>query len=166
MNKKIIFLITLIIIIATNLRSYTTYSQSQYEDQRNNIETKLVIEYNLVKTLNKNNVDVTYYTNILNLAINTLRNAEKYHSIGNEQNATSNLELASALLNNVDNDVKTSLADYYSRGFFVNIQRFITPIIATILIATFTIAFWIMYKEYYYTKLLKMKPEVNKHEIK
>jgi hypothetical protein len=161
LNKKIILIITLTIILTISLKYYPTSSQSQYDDTKKNIETKLVIEYNLVKTLNKNNIDITYYANILNLSLESLREAEIYHSTGDEQNANSNLELATALLNNVDNEVKATLSDYYSKELFINISKFIIPIIATLIIATLTMAFWLLYKQYYYTKLLKMKPEVN-----
>jgi len=65
------------------------------------------------------------------------------------------------LLDVVDNRAVSELRDYYSRGYLNYLLDFTYPIVATVLIALFTIIFWIIYENYYLTKLLKMKPEVN-----
>lgn len=147
-----------------SLRYYPAYSQSQFENIKNDIETKLIKEYNLIKTLDKKNINVTYYVNGLNLIIDTLKSAEKYYLIGDEQNANSRLNIATSLLDKMDNDLKVSLDDYYSKEMGINISRILTPIIATLLVTILSLAFWIFYKKYYYIKLFKMKPEVNKIE--
>ena len=164
MNKKLSSFLILFIILVISLRYYPTYSQSQYEDIKDNIETKLIIEYNLVKMLDEKNIDVVYYVNVLNLIMDNLRYAEKYYLIGDEQNANSKLNLATSLLDNIDNDLKATLTEYYSKEIWINIAKLIIPIIATLLVTFFALAFWINYKQYYYNKLLKMKPEVNKIE--
>ncbi len=164
MNKKLTSFLILFIILVLSQRYYITYCQSQYEDIKYNIETRLVIEYNLVKMLDQENIDVTYYVNVLNLIMDTLSYAEKYYLIGDEQNANSKLNLAISLLDNIDNDLKATLIDYYSKEMWINFSKFSTPIIATFFVMFFTIIFWIVYKQYYYNKLLKMKPEVNEFE--
>jgi hypothetical protein len=166
MKKEVILFLTSIIIIHASLNSYLGHAQPQYDELRKNAGDKLIIEYNLVKTLNKNNINISYYTNTLNLCVDLLGKAEKYYSVGDDQNAISTLNLVTSLLNNLDNDAKNTLTEYYSKGYITLIFNYVVPITYTIIIITFTIIFWIIYKNYYYTKLMKMKPEVIKNEIK
>ena len=166
MKKILYFFLILIFILFVSLKSQLSYSQPQYDELRRNIENKLIIEYKLVNSLNKNNVDVSQYINLLNLSLDLLEKAGKYNSIGEDQNAISTLQLTISILNKVDNDVKNILIEYNSMGYLDTISSLIMPIVATIMVSILTISFWIIYKKYYFTKLMKMKPEVNKNEIK
>jgi hypothetical protein len=166
MRKKVIFSMMLIFIVIASLKTYPSNSETQYEGLRGNIESILIVEYNLVKTLNKNGIDVTYYANQLNHCLDLLDKAEQYNNVGDNKSAVSTLNLASSILNNVDNDAKNTLTTHYSKGYLVYISNSLVPIVSTIIVAIIATVFWLIYKEYYFKKLLKMKPEVNKHEIK
>jgi hypothetical protein len=155
----------LIFISITSLKPQPSNSQTQYNELRANVEVKLLIDYNLVLTLNKNGVDVSYYANILNLSLDLLEKAGTYNNAGDDKNAISTLQLAASSLNNINNEAQNALTQYYSKGYLTYISNSIVPIVTTIIIVILTTLFWIIYKQYYLTKLMKMKPEVIKHEI-
>jgi hypothetical protein len=166
MGRKKIYFLMLIFILIAFLKPNPGNSQTQYDGLHSNIEVKLIIEYNLITTLNKNGADVSYYANMLNLCLNLLDRAGKYNSAGDNKNAISTLQLTISILNSVDNDTKTALTEYYSKGYTTYISNSAIPIVTTIIIAIFAAIFWIVYKQYYFAKLMKMKPEVTKNEIK
>jgi hypothetical protein len=166
MRRKIIFLLMLIFVMIASLNTYTSHSQAQYEELLRNVEIKLITEYHLVNTLNDYSTDVSYYTNLLNKCLELIDNAKTYNYIKGDENAINILESVISVLNAIDNDIKATLIEYYSNSYSLYLQKLTIPIVATIIIVMSTIIFWIIFKNYYYAKLLEMKAEVDTNEIK
>jgi len=165
MKKIIFFLLTLVLITTVSPCIKTGYSQSQYDDLRVYIQNKLIMEYNLARTLDEVGVDVSTYSNTLNLCLSLLEKASNYNVDGDAEDSIKTLELTTSILDHVDGDLKKALTGYYSKGYINSVSKFMTPIIATIIIAVFAIIFWVVYKNYYNIKILKMRPEVNQSEV-